>query len=129
MKSIFKKRKNIKAYLSLGYLYSDKKKYTDALRTFGQAEKLSPADFRSYLGVSKIVNDKKKVIELLSTAYKLSGHDPSIYLEKILAQSKICDWSFWDNKLTNLKKLFSLTTNISPFSVFFLMMIVKFTKK
>ena len=56
----------------------------------------------------------------MSTAYKLSGHDPSIYLEKILAQSKICDWSFWDNKLTNLTKLFSLTTNISPFSVFFL---------
>ena len=106
MKNTFKKRKKILKSIFHWGICIQIKKYTDALRTFGQAEKLSPADFRSYLGVSKIVNDKKSVIELLSTAYKLSGNDPSIYLEKILAQSKISDWSFWDNKLTNLTKLF-----------------------
>ena len=48
-------KKNFDVYLALGYLYTDEKRHKDALKAFGNAEKINPKDHRSYEGVSKIV--------------------------------------------------------------------------
>ena len=113
-------KKNFDVYLALGYLYTDEKRHKDALKAFGNAEKINPKDHRSYEGVSKIVKDLKKKVDILDKAFKLSGEKPSLFVEKISQQAKICDWTFWSHPLANLNTLYDRDAHLSPFGVFFL---------
>ena len=113
-------KKNFDVYLALGYLFTDEKRHKDALKAFGNAEKINPKDHRSYEGVSKIVKDLKKKVDILDKAFKLSGEKPSLFVEKISQQAKICDWSFWSHPLANLNTLYDRDAHLSPFGVFFL---------
>ena len=79
-------------------------------------KKLIPK-IRSYEGVSKIVKDLKKKVDILDKAFILSGEKPSLFVEKISQQAKICDWS--ESPTCNLNTLYDRDAHLSPFGVFF----------
>lgn len=115
------KKNDIDLLLTLGSLFVSINENKKALHYYGRAHKLNKYDYRPYLATSKILHNGKKSITLLEEAYRHAINiKPHIFYELILRKAQICDWSFWDNELSNLTKLFENNIKLRPFGTFFL---------
>ena len=66
------------------------------------------------------MKDKKRPkLSLMEKAFNVTDKkNLTVYAEKIVKQSQICDWSFWNDSRTNLNTMIENMEFLDPFTLF-----------